>query len=910
MKGDFTRMTFDPKKHYRGVLMQQGRVQLDADWNEQLAIQSHRDETETRDVIGGCGTPIDQPGFTLITDASTLPANVRSDLTKAKVLPLATGDFLIGPGRYYVDGILCENEDYVLYTRQPNWPGDDPNAAPSQPDPEIKPIVDAGLYQVYLDVWTRHITALDDDSIREKALGGPDTTTRAKTIWQVKVNKLDADTLICATAPLPGDESTGQLSARSKPLDDAQNDCDVPPGAGFRRLENQLYRVEIHTGGNRAAATFKWSRDNAAMVTTWTSKNGNDLTVGSGGPDEVLGFASNQWVELSDDTRELQGKPGTLVKLETAVGQTLTINPLTATGPVERNAFPLNPKVRRWDTLAASGGTRKTSATDAPNGFFRLEDGVEIKFEAGQYRTGDYWLIPARTANADVEWPRDTAGDPIPQPKHGIYHHTCSLALLKFDTATKLSVQEDCRPFFPPLTDLTCLYYVGGDGQAGTSGQTLPKPLKVGVANGNHPLPNASVEFAILRDDDIEVSTSTVLTDTSGIAQFSWKLGEANELRVRAQLKISNKNVHLPIIFSAQLGKGDAEEPGFHVTDIKFLPPYPDGTQFRNDTEFSADILAGGIAITCDENVNVRPLSVRSRFTSDSGAQVSPTVFVTLDLPYPFNRADRELWGNPVIAYQPLILSSNVSSDGNVIYWAPEMDTKAWLTGLLFRAMQRPKRGQSILAHLTLKGNFIWSEDSPDLYLDGEVLGVEDSVPDSRPSIAAKLPSGDKRRGGDLEMWFWLVAPPQEPEPELKHVVLMVNPAVAVFEQLLDPNQTWPAEIFSLALDRTKLRDVVPPGFGVDISLPFDIDGAQELAERHNLQGIRFITWADAVLSDAADLMSETLTQINIGMATRGINDLMIQLKTARNRPDAVLVDADLAEQLAPLGYTKEIARL
>lgn len=34
----------DPKKHYRRVLMQQGRVQVDADWNEQQAIRQRRFE--------------------------------------------------------------------------------------------------------------------------------------------------------------------------------------------------------------------------------------------------------------------------------------------------------------------------------------------------------------------------------------------------------------------------------------------------------------------------------------------------------------------------------------------------------------------------------------------------------------------------------------------------------------------------------------------------------------------------------------------------------------------------------------------------------------------------------------------------------------------------------------------------
>jgi hypothetical protein len=33
MSGDYSRVRFDPKKHFSGVLMQQGRVQLDADWN-------------------------------------------------------------------------------------------------------------------------------------------------------------------------------------------------------------------------------------------------------------------------------------------------------------------------------------------------------------------------------------------------------------------------------------------------------------------------------------------------------------------------------------------------------------------------------------------------------------------------------------------------------------------------------------------------------------------------------------------------------------------------------------------------------------------------------------------------------------------------------------------------------------
>ncbi len=41
MKSDISRSSFDARKHYSKVVMQQGRVQLDADWNEQQDILLH-----------------------------------------------------------------------------------------------------------------------------------------------------------------------------------------------------------------------------------------------------------------------------------------------------------------------------------------------------------------------------------------------------------------------------------------------------------------------------------------------------------------------------------------------------------------------------------------------------------------------------------------------------------------------------------------------------------------------------------------------------------------------------------------------------------------------------------------------------------------------------------------------------
>src|SRR5206468_13039041 len=81
MKGDFTRDTFDPTNHYQQVLMQQGRAQLDADWNEQAALGEHRDETTTADIVGDCGGPAEGAAFNVFTDVAELSEAEKTHLT-------------------------------------------------------------------------------------------------------------------------------------------------------------------------------------------------------------------------------------------------------------------------------------------------------------------------------------------------------------------------------------------------------------------------------------------------------------------------------------------------------------------------------------------------------------------------------------------------------------------------------------------------------------------------------------------------------------------------------------------------------------------------------------------------------------------------------------------------------------
>ena len=61
MSFDISRNTFNPRKDYSGVVMQQGRVQLDADWNEWLAELSRRMQAGTLDILGRAVYPATTP---------------------------------------------------------------------------------------------------------------------------------------------------------------------------------------------------------------------------------------------------------------------------------------------------------------------------------------------------------------------------------------------------------------------------------------------------------------------------------------------------------------------------------------------------------------------------------------------------------------------------------------------------------------------------------------------------------------------------------------------------------------------------------------------------------------------------------------------------------------------------------
>ena len=416
MKGDFSRLPFQADietKHYGAVLDQQGRVKTDYDTAVNVAIESHLRQHALRYIIGRSGAPADNPGFRL----SRTPQ----------------GDLIIGAGDYYVDGILCTNDQAVSFTEQPDLPG--------QELPEA-----AGRYLAYLRVFERHITAIEDPDIREVALGGPDTTTRTRTVCGVRLFEVPRDAHCLSSLPeweqaiAPGD---GRLSARARRSEDSDDPCLVAPDAGFTGLQNQLYRVEIRRGSAVGESTFLWDRDNGCIALPveefLEGQPTNRLRLGSLGKSDVHSLSAGDLLEITDDILELNGEPGVLVRVE-AIEPSL--GAITVDGQVDGLSRDHHPKVRRW----SGGAELAVSAGD----FIPLEDGVEVSFSGTRFREGDHWVIAARTATGDVIWPTED-GEPLPQPPLGIKYHHERLALIDFSEGA-FDIVTDCRKIFPPLS--------------------------------------------------------------------------------------------------------------------------------------------------------------------------------------------------------------------------------------------------------------------------------------------------------------------------------------------------------------------------------------------------------------------------------------------------------------------------
>jgi len=465
MSGDYSRRRFDPNNDYSAVLMQQGRVQLDADWNEWAEALDRRQRAETIDTLGVQA----KPGIRGVAVVSPQTPDAF------KIHILTDGKLAIGVGRMYVDGLLAENHgegklefDPVLAEQRGTKALDYSKNQPYFPSPPELP--GKGTHLVYLEVWQREVTHVEDPDLVEKAVG-VDTTARLQTVWQVRLLAVDTDTLCTTPDPLIKNwsklitPSAGRLSTTAESTAKDTDPCEMPLGGGYRGLENQLYRVEIHNGGPVGTADFKWSRDNASVASGVEEVvSCKELKLYSLGRDAVLGFNDGDWVEILDDHYELCGegndpakRRGLMCKItvnrdtRTIILDTPLTNDLCHFGENKDSLARRHLRVKRWDM--GGSGLITVRATDT---WVELENGVQIKFDLDgvgtEFHSGDWWVFAARSADASVE-PLDRA----PVPPRGVHRHYARLAVVNFNTKEN----HDCRTSWPPGCGGCCTVTVG-----------------------------------------------------------------------------------------------------------------------------------------------------------------------------------------------------------------------------------------------------------------------------------------------------------------------------------------------------------------------------------------------------------------------------------------------------------------
>ncbi len=450
MKTQISRDSLARPRRYSRVLQQQGRMLTDADWNEMSTIVKERLDDVLRDVIGS-GTP---QGRGLLT---VTPGPGDSETVE------------LVWGHAYVDGITAQV--------RPDGNGPDPGPAfdylrqADFPSPTPLP---GGDHRLYLDVWERSVSSLEDGGLRDPGLHGADTCTRSQTMAQVKWCPVDADPEDPLQNPPQGDAILKLELLQGSTEPDACDPC-ADELQLQERVGNYLFRVEVHhveydNAGRPERIVLKWSSENGA----------EQHVIGS----EPPGFKAGGWIfeffsgesEQYASEKHLGFHMGTDPGWDPVRGQLFEEFPDAAPGGASL--------VRRWDGYVqlvrdgADNWSLESEVAEASNVVSGMDRGVRLSttnsanapghVEVGaafsvnldalaltldlsnrMLVAGDFWYAEVREAVHD-------AGDAILEGSvpMGIRHHYMTLATVEGGGISWYRGDQCKRAEFPPLTDL------------------------------------------------------------------------------------------------------------------------------------------------------------------------------------------------------------------------------------------------------------------------------------------------------------------------------------------------------------------------------------------------------------------------------------------------------------------------
>ena len=460
-----SRDAFEPTKRYAAVGMQLGRVLVDDDFNEAERIRLEEERRVNLDVIGPVGSPDD--GF-LIGDGH-LGADGRID-------------FEIGGGTLYLGGLRLWNPATVDYSQQTDW---------LQQALSDRPILAAGTKDlVYVEAWQQPVSAVEDGELYEVALGGPDTSTRLRTMWRVRIAAgLTVDDCPEAWSQITAAWQAAQLGTidpTGERVTDAELTVSYTGGAvgdlctpaiasGYLGAENQTIRVQLLD-----ATHFTWGYDNGApLYRAALDPGGLKLILASEPRDQAHWPVAGQILELLPWSTVLPNGE----KLAEETGQLLSV---TSYNPQTREVGFAGPAIP--STFGGAWKTRDDNGTLDDNVFFfvrvwdRGDDpgtvaaiafvpgtavtlgttGLRVTFSGSARVGGDHWIIAARpkTPQQVVPWELESG-----RRAHGTRRWFAPLALIQWKSDGTFDRLHDCRPHFLPLTRLRgcCTYTVGDE---------------------------------------------------------------------------------------------------------------------------------------------------------------------------------------------------------------------------------------------------------------------------------------------------------------------------------------------------------------------------------------------------------------------------------------------------------------
>ncbi|TDN90915.1 DUF6519 domain-containing protein [Microbacterium sp. BK668] len=443
MATDVTRLSFDRARAYRGVVLQQGRVSLEAEANEQRTIDTEEQRAQVIDIVGPTGTP---------DDGYAVSAGTGFELT-------------IGPGTMYVGGWRVELDEKVGDYHQPDWLD------------RGRGWRETGREHVALVVQETDVTAVEDPALHEVALGGPDGAGRTRLLQRIVRTETDASTCAGAMAAdrrrwlrqgLRHDPETAALLSDSRLLVtwDAEpvppNPCEPTSTGGYLGAENQLLRVQLTRVGRDGRFDLLWGYDDASFLYRVTPDAGANpvLTLDRSPVDDFHRPRAGQAVQVLRATAQLESTDGKVEGYVAALGGEVGV--LTA---------PYDPDLKTV-TFPAPLPADYTDPDETPQLYLRVWEeqitgaepgqpialgttGVQVTITAnagGELHLDDFWCIGVRPSTPTAVYPARLLR--TPQPPDGPRQWVAPLAVIEWRGRNELDVLEDCRNPFQPLTEL------------------------------------------------------------------------------------------------------------------------------------------------------------------------------------------------------------------------------------------------------------------------------------------------------------------------------------------------------------------------------------------------------------------------------------------------------------------------